>query len=225
MGEMIDFDGGGDKHRGYLALPEGTGPGVMVVQEWWGVVPHIKDVADRLAAEGFVALVPDLYNGETTTDPDDAATMLQALHIGETEEIFAQAIQQLLAMPQVVPNDKVGVVGFCMGGQLAMFAAGNNPAIKATVNFYGIHPKVQPSYRSITGEVLGIFAENDHMANPQAVNALNVELDILQIPHEFHTYPGTDHAFFNDTRPEVYNAEAAQDAWRRTLEFLRANLQ
>ena len=225
MGEMIEFVSEDVKHNGYLALPEGTGPGVIVVQEWWGLVPHIKAVADRFASEGFVALVPDLYNGHTTTDPDDAATMLQALHIGETEVIFREAVRTLLAQPAVSPNDKVGVVGFCMGGQLAMFAAGCNPSIKATVNFYGIHPKVQPSYRDIAGEVLGIFAENDHMANQDAVRALDVELTTLSVPHEFHTYPGVDHAFFNDTRPEVYNAEAAADAWSRTLAFLRSNLQ
>ncbi len=219
---MIRFASESGEHDGYLALPEGgSGPGIIVIQEWWGLVPHIKDVADRFAKEGFVALAPDLYDGESTAEPDDAATLMQTLHIGETEHKLKGAVESLLALENVAPKDKVGVVGFCMGGQLAMFAAGNNPAIQATANFYGIHPKVQPSYRDIQGRVLGFFAERDQMASSEAVKALSVELTTLQVPHEFITYPGTDHAFFNDTRPEVYNREASEDAWRRMISFFR----
>ncbi|MEZ0325340.1 MAG: dienelactone hydrolase family protein [Fimbriimonas sp.] len=226
MGEMICFTSESGEHQAYLATPAGgSGPGIIVLQEWWGLVPHIKDVSDRFAREGFVALAPDLYDGESTTEPDDAATLMQALHIGETEHKLRGAVETLLALPGVSPKDAVGIVGFCMGGQLAMFAAGNNPAIKATVNFYGIHPKVQPSYRDIQGEVQGFFAERDHMASPEAVKALSVELTTLEIPHEFKTYPGTDHAFFNDARPEVYNPEAAKDAWQRMVEFFRGCLK
>jgi carboxymethylenebutenolidase len=225
MGEMIRFSTGSTEHNAYLASPaSGAGPGIIVIQEYWGLVPHIQDICDRFAAEGFNALAPDLYNGESTKEPDEAATLMQALHIGETEEILRKAIITLMADPHTLPNDKVGVVGFCMGGQLAMFAAGCNPVIKATVNFYGIHPKVQPSYRNIQGAVLGFFAEHDNYATPEAVQALEVELDSLTIPNELHTYPGTHHAFFNDTRPEVYDAEAAKDAWRRTVSFFRAQL-
>jgi carboxymethylenebutenolidase len=221
---MIEFRGGEADYDAYLSLPEGRGPGVIVIQEWWGLVPHIKDVADRFAREGFVALVPDLFGGTTTTDPDEAATLLQALHIGETELILKRAVATLVQHPQVEPHDKIGIVGFCMGGQLAMFAAGENRAIRATVNFYGIHPKVHPSYRDIQGEVLGIFAEHDGFASADAVKAMDVELDLLEVPHEFITYPGTHHAFFNDSRPEVHHPEAAADAWQRTLSFLRSNL-
>jgi carboxymethylenebutenolidase len=225
MGERIQFSTGSETHDAYLSVSHtGSGPGIIVLQEWWGLVPHIEDVVDRFAAEGFTALAPDLYKGESTTDPDDAATLMQALHIAHTEEIMRKAILTLMAHPGVQPNDRVGVVGFCMGGQLAMFAAGSNPVIQATVNFYGIHPKVQPSYRDIRGPVLGIFAEHDSMASPEAVRALGVELSNLGVPHEFKTYPGAHHAFFNDARPEVYNPEAAKDAWKRTIQFFRANL-
>ncbi len=225
MGEMISFATESGEHQGYLSAPAGgSGPGVIVIQEWWGLVPHIKDLADRLAGEGFVALAPDLYAGESATEPDDASTLMQALHIGETEHKLRGAVEALLQQPGIQPKDKIGVVGFCMGGQLAMFAAGNNPAIQATVNFYGIHPKVQPSYRDINGPVLGIFAERDNSASPEAVKALSVELTTLSITHDFKTYPDTDHAFFNDTRPGVYNKEAAKDAWQRTVQFLKENL-
>lgn len=225
MGEMISFNGGGDNYEGYLAIPSsGSGPGVIVLQEWWGLVPHIKDICDRFAAEGFTALAPDLYKGDSTTDPSDAATMMQALNIAETEQILRKAVTVLLARAET-SSQQVGIIGFCMGGQLAMFAAGANPAIGATVNFYGIHPKVQPSYRDLNGPVLGIFAEKDAYASPEAVKALDKELTLLEKPHEFVTYPGTDHAFFNDQRPEVYNPEAAEDAWQRTLAFFRQNVR
>src|SRR5688500_1684817 len=128
MGEMVRFDSGADQYRGYLAVPDrGTGPGIIVLQEYWGLVPHIEDVCDRFASEGFVALAPNLYKGGATTDPDDAATLMQALHIGETEQILRKAILALMAHSAVQPGDRIGVVGFCMGGQLAMFAAGSNP--------------------------------------------------------------------------------------------------
>lgn len=225
MGEMIGFNGGPDNYEGYLAVPEsGSGPGIIVIQEWWGLVPHIKDVCDRFAAEGFTALAPDIYKGDSTTDPDEAGTLMQALNIAETEQILRKAVTVMLARSEVT-SKQVGVVGFCMGGQLAMFAAGANPAICACVNFYGIHPKVQPSYRDLNGPVLGIFAERDNYASPEAVKALDKELTLLEKPHEFHTYPGTDHAFFNDDRPEVYNHEAAEDAWKRTLAFLREHVK
>ena len=225
MGEFITFSNGAEDVSGYLARPEsGRGPGVIVLQEWWGLVPHICDICDRFAAAGFTALAPDLFGGETTTDPDQAATLMQALHIGEAEAILRKAILVLLADPATQPNDKVGVVGFCMGGQLAMFAAGSNPVIKAVVNFYGIHPNVQPSYREIQGPVLGIFAEHDDYASPSAVHALETELAVFEKDHEFHIYPAAHHAFFNGTRPEVYNPDAAADAWGKTVGFLRQEL-
>jgi carboxymethylenebutenolidase len=217
---------GSDRIRAYLSpSATGAGPGVIVLQEWWGLVPHIMDVADRFAEAGFTALAPDLYHGETTDEPDDAATKMQALGIADTEAILRKAILTLMTHPATSPQDGVGVVGFCMGGQLAMFAAGSNPVVKAAVNFYGIHPKVQPSYRDLNGPLLGIFAEHDDLASPAVVEALRRELTVLEKPHEFVTYPGTHHAFFNDQRPEVYHPEAAADAWRRTTEFLNANLR
>jgi carboxymethylenebutenolidase len=222
---MITFNGGQEQYEGYLAVSNtNSGPGVIVLQEWWGLVPHIKDICDRFAAEGFTALAPDLYKGESTTDPDEAATMMQALGIAETEQILAKAVKTLLAH-EGVSSGCTGIIGFCMGGQLALFAAGSNRDICACVGFYGIHPKVQPSYRELNGPVLGIFAEKDNYASPEAVKALDRELTLLEKEHEFITYPGTDHAFFNDTRPEVYDAEAAADAWKRTLAFLRANVK
>lgn len=224
MGNVITFDGGDREFNGYLAEGPNPGPGIIVIQEWWGLVDHIKDVCDRFAAEGFTALAPDLYFGEATTEPTRAGELMMALSISETAEVVGQAIQHLLNSPKV-QGPKVGIVGYCMGGQLAIYCAGHDDRIGACVNYYGIHPKVQPSYRDLSGPVLGFFAEHDEYASEAAVRALHEELTLLEKPFEFHTYPGTHHAFFNDARPEVYNEEAAKDTWGKTLVFFRENLR
>jgi carboxymethylenebutenolidase len=224
-GEMIRFNGGAETYEGYLAPSDtGSGPGVIVIQEWWGLVEHIKDVCDRFSSAGFTALAPDLYRGKTANGPDEAGELMMALNIGETEQILRRAIAALKAHPSV-RGDKVGVVGFCMGGQLALFAAATNPEIGACVDFYGIHPHVKPEFENLQGPVLGIFAERDEYASPEAVRALDRELTEKGKEHEFKTYPDTDHAFFNDTRREVYNDAAAKDAWERVTEFLRDRLE
>ncbi|MDQ2985349.1 MAG: dienelactone hydrolase family protein [Armatimonadota bacterium] len=225
MGRMIEFEGNGERYQGYLATPlAGQGPGLIVVQEYWGLVGHIKDVVERFAAEGFVTLAPDLYQGESTTEPDDAATMMMALNMPVVQAILGSAADALLAGPEVT-SDECGVVGFCMGGQLALYAAAAEPTkFAACVNFYGIHPIVDPPLENLRGPVLGIFAEHDEYTPPTAVQALEYKFNKLGKPHKFITYPGTQHAFFNDQRPDVYDAEASADAWRRTVDFLKANL-
>jgi len=225
MGEIIHFSDGTETFEGYLApSASGKGPGVIVLQEWWGLVDHIKDVADRFGAAGFTALAPDLYRGKSTKDPSDAATLMQALNIAETELILRRAMMALAEHPATASPDRIGIVGFCMGGQLALFAAGANRQIKATVDFYGIHPRVSPSFESMNGPVLGIFAELDEYASPAVVSALDLRLKELGREHTFITYPGAHHAFFNNDRPEVYDDEASKDAWNRTVQFLRDQL-
>lgn len=222
MGDMIEIGGGEEITRAYRA---GTtpGPALIVLHEYWGLGPHIESVCDRFAAEGFVVLAPDLFGGETTSDPDDAATLMQALNIAETERTLARAVVALLARPEAA-SQRAGIVGFCMGGQLALYAATVNASISACVDFYGIHPKVRPVLRDLHGPLLGIFAEQDAYASREAVEALDAELTLLEKPHDFHTFPGTHHAFFNDSRPEVYDRGAADQAWRLTIDFLRANI-
>lgn len=224
MGQRVELPNGEAATQGYLATAKsGSGPGIVVLQEYWGLVPHIEDICDRFAAEGFTALAPDLFQGDTTKDPDEAFTLLQALNIGATEAILRKTILTLLAH-SAVSSKKVGIVGFCMGGQLALYAATINEAIGACVDFYGIHPNVRPVLRDLHCPLLGIFASSDPYATPESVKALDEELTLLEKPHEFTTYPGTEHAFFNDTRPEVYNVTAAQDAWQKTLAFFRSNV-
>jgi carboxymethylenebutenolidase len=223
-GEMVEFESNGVRARGYLSVPEsGRGPGVIVIQEWWGLVPHIKDIADRFAAEGFVALAPDLYHGMLARSPDEAGKLMMALNIEQTEKDLRGAVQYLLNH-EATDGDKVGTVGFCMGGVLSLYAASKNERVGACVVFYGIHPKVEPDLDNLRAPVLGIYAENDESVPPSSVRELEAKLKERGKHVEIHIYPDTDHAFFNDTRPEVYNAEAAADAWRRTVEFLREHL-
>jgi carboxymethylenebutenolidase len=223
MGSMIAFKANGHDTQGYLALPPaGKGPGVVVVQEWWGIVPQIKGVADRLAKEGFVALTPDLYHGKTTQSPDEAGKLMMALRIDRAEQDLRGAIQALRSHAAVSPK-KVGTIGFCMGGALSLFAASKNPDVSACVVFYGGHPNVKPDLPGLQAPVLGLYAGKDGFVTPDSVRALDAELTRLGKAHEFHTYPGVDHAFANETGKN-YNKAAAEDAWRRAVEFLREHL-
>ncbi len=225
MGENVEFKSNGQSANGYLAIPaSGSGPGVIVIQEWWGLVDHIRDVCDRFAAEGFVALAPDLYHGKTTKSPDEAGKMMMALRIDEAEKDLSSAID-FVVNHKATTSTKVGVVGFCMGGALSLYAATKNSNVGACVVYYGIHPNVKPDLNNLLSPVLGIYAENDGFVTPAVVHELERKLDELGKSKEFHIYPNTDHAFFNDSRPEVYDAEASADAWKRTLEFLRANVR
>ena len=224
MGEMVQFPFAGGNTSGYLAEPEkGSGPGVVVIQEWWGLVEHIKDVCDRFAAEGFVALAPDLYHGKATKSPDEAGKLMMALRIDEAERDLTAAVEYLSTLDSKT-SEKVGVVGFCMGGALSLYTATKNSNIGACVVFYGGHPKVKPNLPNLHAPVLGLYAEKDGFVTPAIARELERQLKELGKQIEVKIYPGADHAFFNDTRPEVYNAEASADAWRRTVEFLRKHL-
>lgn len=222
--EMVEFTSNGGRASGFLAVPEsGRGAGVIVIQEWWGLVPHIKNVCERFAAAGFVALAPDLFHGRTTTSPDEAGKLMMALNIEQAEKDLRGAIEYLLAHESVA-GDTVGTVGFCMGGALSLYAASKNEQVGACVVFYGGHPKVQPDLERLRAPVLGFYAERDDFATPALARELEAKLKSLGKPAEIHIYEDADHAFFNDDRPEVFNPTAAADAWQRTLRFLREQL-
>ncbi|HKY05533.1 MAG TPA: dienelactone hydrolase family protein [Blastocatellia bacterium] len=224
-GQTVEFSSNGGTTSGYLAAPaDGRGPGVIVIQEWWGLVDHIKDVCDRFAAKGYVALAPDLYHGESTKSPDEAGKMMMALRIDEAEKDLRGAIQYLLAH-EATDGDKVGTIGFCMGGALSLYAASKNSQVGACVVFYGIHPNVKPDLANLQAPVLGIYAEKDQFVPPESVRELEGRLKEHGKSAEMHIYPETDHAFFNDQRPDVYDEAAATDAWRRVLDFFAAHLK
>jgi len=228
MGEMVEFPSNGSTGGGYLApASEGAGLGVVVIQEWWGLVDHIVDVCDRFAAEGFTALAPDLYHGRTVpnSEPDEAMKALMALDLGRATEDMSGAVDFLRDHP-AVRGTGVAVVGFCMGGGLALWLAVRRPdEVRAVVPFYGIAPHgAEPDWSALTAAVEGHYAEHDDMADREAVAAFEQQLRDLGKDVRTFTYPGTGHAFFNDTRPDTYDGEAARQAWVRTLEFLRAKL-
>jgi carboxymethylenebutenolidase len=221
---MVEFSSNGSTASGYLAKPDsGTGPGVVVIQEWWGLVDHIKDVADRFAHQGFVALAPDLYHGKTTRSPDEAGKLFMALKIDRAEKDLRGAIQFVLEQKEVT-GGKIGTVGFCMGGQLSLYAACANASVGACVDFYGIHPNVHPNIAGLQAPVLGFFAEKDGSVTPDAARKLEAQLKSAGKQAEFHIYPGVSHAFFNDTRAEVYSAIYAKQSWERMLIFFREHL-
>ena len=224
QGQMIEFRANGRMTPGYFNAHAGSGPGLIVVQEWWGLVDHIKQLADRFAAEGFITLAPDLYHGKQTKSPDEAGKLLMALNIAEAATDLRGAADYLLALPSVRPK-RVGVVGFCMGGQLALFAAQEHPdRISAAVNFYGIHPKVPIDPAKLRVPVLAHFGRGDQSVKEADARALAGRHQAAGGSLEAHFYDA-GHAFFNDARPQVFDQPSADLAWQRTLDFLRAQLR
>jgi carboxymethylenebutenolidase len=222
-GKMVEFPSNGHTAKGYLATPtSGKGPGVIVIQEWWGLVGHIKSVADRFAAAGFSALAPDLYHGQTASEPDAAGKLFMALNIERAEKDLSGAAKYLAGHSSTA---RLGAVGFCMGGQLALFAGCTNPSVGPVVDFYGIHPNVKPDYSKLSGPVLGLFAEKDAFVTPQTARQVEADIKKAGKTVDIHIYPGVDHGFFNDERADVYNKASAEDAWRRTLDLFKKTLK
>lgn len=225
MGERVAFPSNGHSCEGYFAAAHsGRGPGVVVIQEWWGLVPHIEDLVDRFAAAGFTAIAPDLYHGRTTTSPDDAGKMLMELDVARAASEIRGAGAYLLQRPEC-SSAKYGVVGFCMGGALAQYAGTDDPEhVGAVVSFYGGFKKVPQQWEKLAAPILLIYGENDRGVPPEHGREIEKNLRNLGKDVELAIYPGADHAFFNDARPAVYNAAAAADAWRRTLDLFRRAL-
>jgi carboxymethylenebutenolidase len=225
MGEMIEFPSNGTSAVGYLAIAEGgQGPGVLVIQEWWGLVDHIRDVCDRFAAAGFTALAPDLYHGVTVSEPDEAGKAMMALQMDGAARDLSGAVDELVRRSA---GDHIGVIGFCMGGGLALVLATQRPdAVSAVVPCYGVipWPDAQPDYSALSAAMLGHYAGNDDFFTPEAAQALGEQLRGLGKEVEIIVYPDVDHAFFNDTRPEVYDAAAAAALWERSLSFFHTYL-
>jgi carboxymethylenebutenolidase len=224
MGQMIQFPANGHTTSGYLAVPAaGKGPALIVIQEWWGLVDHIKDLCDRFAREGFVSLAPDLYHGTATKSPDEAGKLFMALNITKVGADLRGACEALLARAEVT-SKRVGVLGFCMGGQLALYAGAEFPdRIAAVVDFYGIHPNVRIDPARLKVPVQAHFAQRDNSVKEADARALVEKVQAAGGSIEAHYYDA-DHAFFNDTRPTVYDKACAGTAWGRSLEFLHRHI-
>ena len=223
----VDIPAGQPGLTGYLALPDsGRGPGVVVIQEWWGIVPHIRSVADRLAAAGFVALAPDLYRGQHTTEPDEAGKLMMGLRVGEAARDIAAAANFLVRTGDLT-GAQVGCVGFCMGGGLALLAPTVSPDIDSSVAFYPAMPwpDFSPAWQEYSGkEALVHQCEADLPSTGADIARYADEIARNGGVAVVETYAGTQHAFFNDDRPEVYDASTSGVAWDRTVDFLHRRL-
>jgi carboxymethylenebutenolidase len=229
MSETVEFKSNGSKASGYLAKPAtGSGPGVLVIQEWWGLDESLKEMADRLAASGFVALVPDLYHGQVAghTEMDKAAKLMQALPPDRAGRDMSGAVDYL-ASHEAVTTRGIGVVGFCMGGMLAFIIAANRPdKVKAVVPFYGFpQGPSEPDWSKMTAAVSGHMAEHDDFFAPAAAQALEKKLRAMGKNVTLTVHPGTGHAFMGPHNAlGTLNTKLAAQIWPQAVSFLKANL-
>jgi carboxymethylenebutenolidase len=222
----VEYPGpNGETLTGYLARPEGDGPwpAVLVIQEWWGLNEHIKDVTNRLAAEGYVALAPDLYHGVSTSEPNEARKLVMELDMAAAVEEIGSAMDHVLAQ-EYAAGETGGIVGFCMGGRLALMSALSLENLGAVVPFYG-SPLTPEEAATVTVPVLGLYGELDAGIPVREIRLMDEALQAAGTPVEVVIYEGAQHAFFNDTRPDSYNAEASADAWPRMLAWFETYLK
>ena len=217
----------GEQVPAVLAVPSsGSGPAVIVIQEWWGLVPHIVAVTDRLAQAGFVAMAVDHYRGAATTEPDEAGKLMMGLDIEQVADDLAAAAAHLLAQPQVT-GDAVGVMGFCMGGGLALLAPTVSDTIACASAFYPAMPwpHYAPDWSRYSGKAAIVHkAESDEPGTGPVIDEYAAAIVAAGGDVELFDYPGSVHAFFNDDRPEVYQPANAGLAWERTLGFLHGRI-
>jgi carboxymethylenebutenolidase len=207
---------------GYLALPDsGAGPGVLVLHAWWGLTPFFRDLCDRLAAEGFVALAPDLHQGRTADTPEAAEALLAAVDPNEVAHLVRSSLHTLRSMP-ATPGGPVGLVGFSMGASWAMWLSARVPeGVAATTIFYGAQDIDFAPSRSA---YLGHFAEVDEFVSDDDIVLMEADLRLVGRVVEFHRYEGTGHWFFEEDRELAYDPTAAMLAWDRTVAFLHQHL-
>lgn len=228
-GQMVKFPANGDTADGYLATPaSGTGPGVIVIQEWWGLTDQIKGVANMFAGEGFVALAPDFYHGKGAKigEPDKAQKLMMEFFQANTAAKDAKGAAEYLTTHPAVMSKKVGTIGFCMGGFLAILVGSVVPnKVAAVVDCYGVGQRI-PNLSSMRGiPMLGIFGGKDGSANADAVAGLEKAAKESGVPFTKHVYPDADHAFLNEQRKDVHRPDDAKDAWSKIMPFLKSNVR
>jgi carboxymethylenebutenolidase len=228
MGMHLTYTHDGVSGEGYLALPESeSGPAVIVIQEWWGLVGHITDVVDRFAAAGFVAFAPDLYHGQAASEPDVAMKLMMELELDLAGQEITNAANYLLSLPET-STEHVGVIGFCMGASLAIWSGTLSPKIIATVGFYpgASWQRHAPKWENYQGKSALIHcAEGDGTSSAPVIQEALMEVKAAGGTVTAYDYAGTQHAFFNNDRPEVFDSISAALAWERTLEFFFKTLK
>lgn len=224
--QNVQFPSNGGHAHGYLAVPaSGSGPGVVVIQEWWGLTDHVADLADRLAAEGFVALAPDLYGGKVAHDADEAGALMMALPVDQAARDLGGAVDFLLGH-DAVTSSKIGAIGFCMGGAFVLLlAAQQGDKVGAAVPFYGVGPGMPDQYAGITAAVQGHYAEDDAFYPADQARAQADQIrEESGAEVEFFFYPA-GHAFHNnEDLLGTYDEEHATTAWQRAISFLKSRL-
>jgi carboxymethylenebutenolidase len=228
MGENVTFPANGGTATGYLAKPaSGKGPGVIVIQEWWGLNDQVKGVADMLAREGFTALAPDFYHGKSAKvdEPDDAQKLMMDLFKADTAAKDARGAAGFLAKNPAVSSGKVGVIGFCMGGGLALLTAAEAPeVIAAVVDCYGVGQDIEGRAARVKAPILGIFGGKDH-AMPGALDDVENGVRRGGARFEKQMYPQAEHAFLNEQRKDAHRPDDAKDAWSKIMRFLKDNVR
>ncbi|MCA1957818.1 MAG: dienelactone hydrolase family protein [Nitrospira sp.] len=224
----VQYPSGNVMVKAFVAAPmtKERRPAIIVIQEWWGLTDHIKDIARRYAAEGYVAIAPDLYSrlGHVlTTDPGEAGKLMNSLKQEDGLKDLNATVTYLKSVPEV-DGARIGVTGFCMGGSYALMLPCVNPDVKAAVPFYGQVPNPDTPLQNLSAPVLYFYGEDDGWITKADVQRLAAALKKYNKPGEIKTYPGAPHAFFRDNDPSVYRPEAAKDAWARTKAFFKQHL-
>jgi carboxymethylenebutenolidase len=221
---MVGFRCDGRTASGYLTEADGDGEraAIIVIHEWWGLNDHIKDIASRFAKEGYISLAPDLYDGKVTKDAEEAGRLMSSLDRDRALKTLNGAVEYLKGQGNV-DGARIGVTGFCMGGTYALALPCHSTSIKAAAPFYGDIPSGE-ELRNLAAPVLFIGAENDFWITGDKMDYLRDTLARFGKDGEVKVYAGVGHAFFNDTRPEAYNKEASEDAWRCVVGFFATHL-
>ena len=218
--ETLSFDTKGGSTTAYIAMPDAdTKRAVVVVQEWWGLVDHIRDIANRWAGEGFIAVAPDLYRGKTVANADEAGKMMHALKIEDGLDTIDNAMTKARGEYGIT---HFGINGFCMGGTFALRSACELEGLSAAAPFYGDVPQ-EEILKKLTVPTVFISGTKDKWINSEKVAALTDAAERYELPITSVKYEA-DHAFFNDRRPEVYNETAARDAWALVIAFFNEKL-
>lgn len=218
--EILNFDTQNGPTTAYVAVPDGpTGKAVLIVHEWWGLNNHVKDIANRYASEGFIAVAPDLYRGKIAANPEEASRMMHGLAIEDGIDTIHNAAERARAEYGI---ERFGITGYCMGGTFALRAACDLSDFRASAPFYGDIPEDEVLKRLTTPTVF-ISGTRDAWITPEKVAGLESAAARFGLSVESKKYDA-DHAFFNDTRPEVYDPTAAADAWRKVIGFFSETL-
>lgn len=223
--QNVTFASNGHEAHGYLVKPEsGSGPGLIVIQEWWGLTDQIARTCDRLAEQGFVCLAPDLYGGRVAHDFDEAGELMSSLDFAQAARDLSGAVDYLLADPDV--TGKVGAIGFCMGGGFVIsLAAQVGDKLSAAVPFYGVVPADFDGFANVTAPVQGHFAEQDQMTPPEKAREIEQKIAAGGAEVQFYIYAGAGHAFCNEeNRLGTYDPEACELAMGRATAFLHDKL-